>query len=71
MKLFGLPECLKGKCEEVAYIRWLRRKAQAHVVRDRKRFGRENCVGADYRRMIHDAVRKGGDRDYYTGVPLD
>ena len=20
MKLFGLPECLKGKCEEVAYI---------------------------------------------------
>jgi hypothetical protein len=39
MKLYELPECLKGKCEETAYVRWLRRKAAAHVKRDRKRFG--------------------------------
>lgn len=71
MKLFGLPECLKGKCEESAYVRWLRRKAQAHVIRDRNRFGRESCTGADYRLMIHKAVTNGGDLDHYTGLPLD
>jgi hypothetical protein len=71
MKLYELPECLIGRCDESNYVRWLRRKAQAHVIRDRKRFGHESCTGADYRRMIHEAVRNGGDRDYYTGLPLD
>jgi hypothetical protein len=70
-KLYSLPDCLVGKCEEKAYIRWLRRKAQAHIIRDRLRFGRESCVGAAYRQMIHQAVQNGGDRDYYTGLPLD
>jgi hypothetical protein len=71
MKLYELPECLNGKCEEEVYVRWLRRKAAAHVKRDRKRFGREACTGAAYRLMIHEAVKNGGDRDYYTGLPLD
>jgi len=71
MKLYELPECLNGKCEEWAYVRWLRRKAAAHVKRDRKRFGRESCTGERYRLMIHEAVKNGGDRDYYTGLPLD
>ena len=71
MRLYELPECLKGRCDESAYVRWLRRRAQAHVKRDRKRLGRESCTGADYRRMIHEAVTNGGDRDYYTGLPLD
>lgn len=71
MKLYELPECLKGLCEGAAYVRWLRRKAQAHLKRDRKRFAPESCIGADYRRMIHEAVQNGGDRDYYTGLPLD
>lgn len=71
MKRYALPECLNGKCEEVAYIRWLRHKAAAHVKRDRKRFGRERCTGEAYRLMIHEAVKNGGDRDYYTGLPLD
>lgn len=70
-KLYSLPDCLAGKCAEKAYVRWLRRKAQAHVIRDRQRFGRESCVGAAYRTMIHQAVQNGGDRDYYTGLPLD
>jgi hypothetical protein len=26
VKELELPECLKGKCEKSAYIRWLRRK---------------------------------------------
>lgn len=71
MKLYELPECLKDKCDEAAYVRWLRRKAAAHVKRDRKRFGRETCSGTTYRVMIHNAVKNGGDRDYYTGLPLD
>lgn len=71
LKEFELPECLRGLCDETTYVRWLRRKAQAHVKRDRKRFGRESCTGATYRRLIHQAVRNGGDRDYYTGLPLD
>ena len=71
MKLYELPECLKGKCDEAAYVRWLRRKAAAHVKRDRKRFGRKSCTGAAYCMMIHEAVKNGGDRDYYTGLPLD
>jgi hypothetical protein len=70
-KLYTLPACLEGKCEERAYVRWLRRKAQAHVIRDRKRFGQESCVGAMYRQLIHQAVQNGGDRDYYTGQALD
>lgn len=70
-KRYALPACLEGKCPEVAYIRWLRRKAQAHVVRDRKRFGYEKCTGEKYRQLIHQAVKSGGDRDYYTGAPLD
>src|SRR5258708_17462653 len=70
-KLYALPACLEGKCEEKDYVRWLRRKAHAHVVRDRKRFGRESCIGATYRQLIHQAVQSGGDRDYYPGLPLD
>jgi len=70
-KLYGLPACLDGKCTESAYVRWLRRKAQAHVIRDRKRFGQESCIGAMYRQLIHQAVQNGGDRDYYTGQALD
>jgi hypothetical protein len=70
-KRYSLPACLEGKCQEAAYIRWLRRKAQAHVVRDRKRFGHESCIGEMYRQLIHQAVKNGGDRDYYTGLPLD
>lgn len=49
----------------------MRRKAAAHVKRDRVRFGRESCTGAAYRLMIHEAVKNGGGRDYYTGLPLD
>ena len=70
-KLYVLPSCLDGKCTESAYVRWLRRKAQAHVIRDRKRFGQESCIGAMYRQLIHQAVQNVGDRDYYTGQALD
>lgn len=70
-KLYALPACLNGKCGEKAYVRWLHGRAQAHVKRDRKRFGRDSCSGERYRALIHHAVQNGGDRDYYTGLPLD
>jgi len=68
---FRLPEFLKGKCEQAKYSRWLHRKAQAHVVRDRKRNGKDSCTVSTYKERIHDAVVDGGDRDFYTGEPLD
>jgi hypothetical protein len=52
------------------YIRWLRRKAAAHVKRDRKRCDYE-IVGEEYRRLIHAAVEQHGTHDFYTGEKLD
>jgi hypothetical protein len=66
-----LPECLQGRCDRVVYLRWLYRKARAHVNRDRERFGRENCTVASYKLKIQEAVIAGGSHDYYTGSALD
>jgi len=52
------------------YIRWLRRKAQAHLRRDRKRV-EYPITGQDYRERIHAAVCDHGTHDYYTGEKLD
>lgn len=52
------------------YIRWLRRKAAAHVKRDRLRCGYE-IMGEEYRRLIHAAVVDHGTHDFYTGEDLD
>lgn len=52
------------------YIRWLRRKAAAHVKRDRLRCGYE-IMGEEYRRLIHAAVVVHGTHDFYTGEKLD
>ncbi len=66
---YSLPECLVGRCTELAYVKWLGRKAVAHVLRDKKRI--EGITVAGYKRAIHDAVCCGGGLDYYTGEPLD
>jgi hypothetical protein len=68
---YSLPACLLDLCTSEAYTRWLQRKAQAHVRRDRKRYGVETCSIAQYKKQIHDAVCAGGNVDYYTGLPLD
>jgi len=58
------------KVEQDVYIRWLRRKAAAHVKRDRKRC--EHAIsGEDYRQKIHRAVCDHGTHDFYTGKRLD
>lgn len=54
MKRYALPECLRGKCDEAAYESLLRRKPQAHVKRDRKRYGHDSCIGEKYRTLIHE-----------------
>jgi len=69
--VFALPSFLDGICDRSQYVRWLQRKAAAHVKRDRKRYGAESCTNARYKAMIHEAVLSGGDRDYYTGLALD
>jgi len=71
MERIGLPDCLQSLCEADIYLRWLHRKAQAHVRRDRKRYGHGSCSVAGYKRKIHKAVCAGGNLDYYTGLPLD
>lgn len=52
------------------YIRWLRRKAAAHLKRDRKRVTHE-ITGEEYRKAMHAAVCDHGTHDFYTGEQLD
>lgn len=56
--------------DQEIYLRWLRRKAAAHVKRDRKRCD-YTVMGEEYRRLIHAAVERQGTHDFYTGEPLD
>ncbi|SDQ79663.1 hypothetical protein [Paraburkholderia tuberum] len=65
-----LPPFLDGVVTEQAYFRWLARRADAHVRRDRKRFS-NGAMGAAYRKAIHEAVLASGGRDDYTGERLD
>lgn len=71
--LYPVPAELK--IAQDTYIRWLRRKAAAHVKRDRARAAtpaiKAAITGEDYRQRIHAAVRKQGTHDFYTGEALD
>lgn len=69
-KKYALPAFLLGVVSQEFYERWLRRKAQTHVRRDRKR-GNTTAVGESYREAIHSAVVGSGGRDAYTGDQLD
>lgn len=57
--------------EHDKYIRWLRHKARAHLIRDRKRFPELDLTGEKYRTDIHKAVCDHGTHDFYTGESLD
>lgn len=67
---YDLPSFLVGSCSRERYLRWLERKATAHVRRDRKR-GNDNARPGEYMMAIHSAVLNGGDRDAYTGEKLN
>jgi hypothetical protein len=64
-----LPSFLQNIVSSEAYERWLERKAQAHVKRDRKR-ERSGVTGAAYRDAIHEAVSRSNGLDAYTGEQL-
>ena len=66
---YALPECLSGRVEADAYNRWLQRKAEAHVKRDRKRL--RVCSVSAYKQAIHQAVGRSQGNDAYTGEALD
>jgi hypothetical protein len=67
---YALPVFLSGVVAQGIYERWLRRKAQAHVRRDRRR-GNQAAMGESYRDAIHTAVIKSNGKDAYTGEILD
>lgn len=69
-KKYQLPSFLLGQVQQEVYERWLRRKAQAHVKRDRRR-GNETAIGEEYRVAIHAAVLECSGHDAYTGEELD
>lgn len=50
-------------------MRWLERKASAHVRRDRKR-GNSTATVSEYKQAIHAAVESCESRDAYTGESL-
>ena len=66
--LYPVPPTLGIRQE--TYIRWLRRKAAAHVKRDRRRCDYA-ITGEEYRRLIHAAICDHGTHDYYTGEELN
>ncbi len=69
-KKYVLPSFLSGMVPQEIYERWLRRKAQAHVRRDRRR-GNLEAIGEMYRDAIHSAVIESAGLDAYTGEELD
>ncbi len=69
MVRYELPGFLEGVVSRATYIRWLQHKAQAHVVRDRKRVDWPVSVSA-YKQAIHAAVVSSGGLDFYTGEAL-
>jgi hypothetical protein len=66
---YAVPTFLSAVTGQAVYERWLRRKAAAHVKRDRKR-GNRAATGETYRVAIHSAVLNCEGRDCYTGEEL-
>lgn len=68
--LYELPPFLRGTLSRGVYVRWLHRKAQAHVRRDRRRWKRTLSASA-YKQAIHQAVLESDGRDFYTRERLE
>jgi hypothetical protein len=63
---YALPPFLAGSLTQEAYLRWLERKARAHLKRDRAR-GNTLATLESYKRSIHAAVAQSEGVDAYTG----
>lgn len=64
----SMPSFLEGVVSSETYGRWLKRRAAAHVKRDRTRD--HTCADAAYREAIHAAVVVSNGTDAYTGEKL-
>lgn len=67
---YAAPSYVLQAVDQALYLKWLHRKAMAHVIRDRKRWEAEIRV-AEYKQAIHEAVMNGNGLDPYTGEKLD
>ena len=67
---YEIPNYLVGLDSEQKFCRWLQRKAQALVTRDRQR-GNQIATVAVYKEAIHEAITRDGPNDWYTGELLD
>ena len=65
------PEFLSKQVKQIAYERWLTRKAVNHARRDRKRNPERLITIERYKRAIHEAVGLSLGKDRYTGEKLD
>jgi hypothetical protein len=70
VRKYELPAFMAKMATHEAYVRWLRRRAQAHVKRDRRR-GNKKAIGESYRDAIHKAVLASNGLDAYTGEELN
>jgi hypothetical protein len=66
---YGMPQFLNGTSNQIAYHKWLHRKAIAHIRRDRRR-GNTTGTNEEYKVAIHLAVCESEGRDAYTGEVL-
>jgi len=66
---YELPDFLEGRVTKENYVRWLHRKAMAHVKRDRLRTAQQ-ITNTIYKQQIHAAVCASAGLDWYTGEPL-
>ena len=69
---YELPDFLKKlNIEQNTYNIWLKRVTAPHLKRDKKRLNIQSISRETYKKAIHLAVKKNGERDYYTGEKLE
>jgi hypothetical protein len=68
----GLPDFLQDRCTPEQYRKWLNERAEQLFLKDLKR--KRPCARGSgtpqYRRLIHEAVVRGGRSDPFTGDAL-
>lgn len=69
LRKYQRPSFLNEVISQEIYERWLQRKAQAHVRRDRNR-GNTHCTVSSYKQAIHKAVESSDGKDAYTNEYL-
>jgi len=67
---YSAPPYVLDHVKQSLYLDWLRKKAAAHVKRDRKRWN-ETISASLYQDAIHRAVKGGDGKDPYTGALLE